>query len=361
VSRLAADADTTSAIAGDWKQQNAGLNPRSTFQSFVVGSNNNIAHAAAWAIAQSPGTAYNPLFIYGGTGLGKTHLIQAVGTHLLSQKSRLRVLYFSCETFVNEYVEALKTQSLLQFRRKYRSADALLVDDVHFLSGKERLQEEFFHTFNALFENRKQIVMTSDRPVGEIQNLEARLVSRFEWGLVTEILSPDYETRLAILRKKLESLTVEVAPEVLEFIAERIKSNVRRLEGALVRVASYSSLSGKPLTLSTAELLLRDSLKQEGACAVTVEMIQQAVAKHFGLAPADMCSKRRPGCVAFPRQVAMFLCRRLTQNSLAEIGQKFGGRDHGTVLHACRLVERRISNEPELRQQIAELTRLLQQ
>jgi chromosomal replication initiator protein len=295
------------------------------------------------------------LFIYGATGLGKTHLVQAIGSHLASQKNRLRVLYFSCETFTNEYVEALKQQTLLAFRRKYRSADALLVDDVHFLSGKERLQEEFFHTFNALFESRRQIVMTSDRPVGEIENLEQRLVSRFEWGLVTEILSPDYETRLAILRKKLESLTVEVDPEILEFIAHRIKSNVRRLEGALVRVASYSSLTGKPLTLLAAETLLRDSLKQEGATAVSVELIQRVVAEHFLLRPEDMTSKRRPQSVAFARQVAMYLSRQLTSNSLAEIGQKFGGRDHGTVIHACRLVESRMKNDASLRETVRQL------
>lgn len=336
------------------------FNPRNTFASFVVGENNQVAHAAAWAAAQSPGAAYNPLFIYGATGLGKTHLVQAIGSHLATQKNRLRVLYFSCETFTNDYVEALKQQTLLDFRRKYRSADALLVDDVHFLSGKERLQEEFFHTFNALFESRRQVVMTSDRPVGEIENLEQRLVSRFEWGMVTEILSPDYETRLAILRKKLESLTVEVAPEILEFIAHRIKSNVRRLEGALVRVASYSSLTGKPLNLLVAEQLLRDSLKQEGASAVNVELIQRLVAEHFLLRPEDMTSRSRPQSVAFPRQVAMYLSRQLTRNSLAEIGAKFGGRDHGTVIHACRLVESRLKNDAALRDVISQLQRQMQ-
>jgi chromosomal replication initiator protein len=337
------------------EQPSSTFNPRNTFANFVVGENNNVAHAAAWAAAQSPGAAYNPLFIYGATGLGKTHLVQAIGSHLASQKNRMRVLYFSCETFTNEYVEALKQQTLLDFRRKYRSADALLVDDVHFLSGKERLQEEFFHTFNALFESRRQIVMTSDRPVGEIENLEQRLVSRFEWGMVTEILSPDYETRLAILRKKLESLTVEVAPEILEFIAHRIKSNVRRLEGALVRVASYSSLTGKPLTLPAAEQLLRDSLKQEGASAVSVELIQRVVAEHYLLRPEDMTSKSRPQSIAFPRQVAMYLSRQLTRHSLAEIGAKFGGRDHGTVIHACRLVESRLKNDTALREVISQL------
>ncbi len=344
----------------DTEMPQPSFNPRNSFATFVVGSNNNIAHAAAWAAAQSPGAAYNPLFIHGATGLGKTHLVQAIGAHLASQKRRARVLYFSCETFTNEYVEALKQQTLLAFRRKYRSADALLVDDVHFLSGKERLQEEFFHTFNALFESRRQIVMTSDRPVSEIENLEQRLVSRFEWGLVTEILSPDYETRLAILRKKLESLTVELDPEIIEFIAHRIKSNVRRLEGALVRVASYSSLTGKPLNLPAAETLLRDSLKQEGATAVSVELIQRLVAEHFLLRTEDMTSKRRPQSVAFPRQVAMYLSRHLTRNSLAEIGAKFGGRDHGTVIHACRLVEQRIHSDTALRETVGQLERRAQ-
>jgi chromosomal replication initiator protein len=336
--------------AGSAKSAPPVFNPKNIFETFVVGPGNNFAHAAALAVAQSPGQAYNPLFIYGGTGLGKTHLIQAIGSDVTSRQKKAHVVYISCETFINEFIDAIQNRSLIGFRRKYRHADLLLIDDVHFLSGKERLQEEFFHTFNALFESRKQIVLSSDRPVSEIANLEKRLVSRFEWGLVTEILAPDYETRLAILRKKLETLHVAVDSQILEFIAHRITSNIRRLEGALVRVASYTSLSGKPLDLPAVAHLLRDTLEQETQRLLSVETIQKMVAQHFDIRLADMTSKRRPQTVAFPRQVAMFMSRRHTNCSLVEIGEKFGNRDHGTVLHACRTIQRKLESDTALRQ-----------
>jgi chromosomal replication initiator protein len=335
------------------------LNPRYTFESFVVGPNNNHAHAAALAIAQQPGRAYNPLFVYGGVGLGKTHLMQAVGLQAASTGNSLAVCYTTCEQFTNDFIQAIQTTSLTKFRKKYRQADLLLVDDVHFLAGKERIQEEFFHTFNSLFDCHKQIVLSSDRPAAEIPELERRLVSRFEWGLVTELDAPAFETRFAILRKKAASLEVEVPDVVLQFIAERIRTNVRRLEGALVRVASHVSLTSKELTPESLEMLLRDTLHEEARHVLTIDRIQKKVAAHFDLRIADMTSRRRPQNVAFPRQVAMYLSRKLTDRSLTEIGESFGGRDHGTVLHACRLVENRAAADLRLRQTLSYLQQSL--
>ncbi|MGO8696193.1 MAG: chromosomal replication initiator protein DnaA [Limisphaerales bacterium] len=318
------------------------FNPKSTFESFVVGENNNHSHAAAMAVAQAPGKSYNPLFVYGGVGLGKTHLLHAIGQHVAASKKPTRVTYLSSERFTNEYIDAIQNNHLVRFRRKYRQADVLLVDDVQFLAGKERIQEEFFHTFNALQEARKQIVLTSDRPVTEIQNLEKRLVSRFEWGLVTEMQAPDFETRMAILRKKQKGIGVELPGEIINFMASRIRTNVRRLEGALIRVASFALLTGKEITLQTVETMLREVLHEEGRSTLNIDAIQKKVAGHFALRLSDMISKRRPENIAFPRQIAMFLARQMTENSLNTIGEAFGGRDHGTVLHACRLVKDRM-------------------
>jgi chromosomal replication initiator protein len=335
------------------------FNPKNTFDNFVVGSNNNFAHAAAFAVAQAPGKSYNPLFVYGGVGLGKTHLLHAIGQFVVHHKKTARVAYVSSEKFTNEYIDAIQNSQLVRFRRKYRQTDVLLIDDIQFLSGKERIQEEFFHTFNALHEAHKQIVLTCDRPASEIQNLEQRLVSRFEWGLVTDLQPPDVETRVAILRKKEASLGVHLTDAVIYFLAERIRTNIRRLEGALIRVASYCWLMKQELTVEAVETLLRDVLHEEGRPAVTVDVIQKRVAEHFDIRLADMTSKRRPENIAFPRQVAMFLARHLTESSLSAIGEAFGGRDHGTVLHACRSVKDRMETDHGIRQVVQYLEKQL--
>src|SRR3982075_1994668 len=332
---------------------NHGMNPRNTFETFVVGSNNQFAHAAALAVAQSPAKTYNPLFIYGGVGLGKTHLMQAIGQQVMERKKNFKVMYLSSERFTNEFIDAIQHNTLVKFRKRYRQADLLLIDDIHFLAGKERSQEEFFHTFNTLFDGRKQIVLSSDRPASEISNLEHRLVSRFEWGLTAELQPPDAETRMAILRKKARTMQIKLRDEVLEFLANRIRTNVRRLEGALMRVASFASLSGKELTNDVVEHLLKDILQEEARHSITIEQIQRRVAEHFDVRLADMTSKRRPANIAFPRQVAMYLSRELTKASLNEIGDAFGGRDHGTVLHACKTVKRRMTEQDSLRQTIS--------
>jgi len=337
-----------------------GLNPRNTFESFVVGPNNEIAHAASLAVAQSPARTYNPLFIYGGVGLGKTHLMQATGQYVLAKKKNTKVIYFSSELFINEFIDAIQHSNLVKFRKRYRQSDVLLIDDIQFLGGKERSQEEFFHTFNTLFDGHKQIVLSSDRPASEIANLEKRLVSRFEWGLTAELQPPDIETRMAILRMKARTLQIKLRDEVFEFLANRIRTNVRRLEGALMRVASFASLSGKELTHEVVEHLLKDILQEEARHSITIEQIQRRVAEHFDVRLADMTSKRRPASIAFPRQVAMYLARELTKASLNEIGDAFGGRDHGTVLHACKLVRRRMGEQDSLRQTISFIDSSLQ-
>ena len=332
--------------------QDKHFNPKNTFSTFVVGDNNNFAHAAALAVAQSPGRSYNPLFLYGGVGLGKTHLLHAIGHNVLKENPKLKVSYLSSEKFTNKYIEAIQNNELTKFRRTYRKTDVLLIDDIQFLAGKERIQEEFFHTFNALHEAHKQIVMTCDRPANEIKNLEHRLVSRFEWGLVTDMQPPDFETRLAILGKKADSLGVEIPAEAVSFLAKRIRTNIRRLEGALIRVSSYQSLTGKPVTPNAIEGLLKDVLVEEGRTAVTIENIQKRVAEHYDIRFADMTSRRRPENIAFPRQIAMYLAREMTGKSLNSIGEAFGGRDHGTVLHACRLVRDRMEQQTDVRQAI---------
>lgn len=336
------------------------FNQKNTFETFVVGNNNNFAHAAALAVAQAPGKSYNPLFLYGGVGLGKTHLLHAIGQYVAAHKKNSRVAYVSSEKFTNEYIDAIQNNQLVRFRKKYRQTEVLLIDDIQFLSGKERIQEEFFHTFNALHEAHKQIVLTCDRPAGEVQNLEHRLVSRFEWGLVTDLQPPDIETRLAILRKKEKSMGVELPQEIINFLAARIRSNIRRLEGALIRVASYASLTGKKLTVDMVEGLLHDVLHEEGRFSINIEAIQKKVAEHFDIRLADMTSKRRPENIAFPRQIAMFLARQLTESSLNNIGEAFGGRDHGTVLHACRLVKDRMEVDASVRQIVQYLEKQLQ-
>jgi chromosomal replication initiator protein len=337
-----------------------GLNPRNTFESFVVGPNNEIAHAASLAVGQSPARTYNPLFIYGGVGLGKTHLMQAIGQYVWAKKKTTKVIYLSSELFINEFIDAIQHSNLVKFRKRYRQSDLLLIDDIQFLGGKERSQEEFFHTFNTLFDGHKQIVLSSDRPASEIANLEKRLVSRFEWGLTAELQPPDIETRMAILRMKASTMQIKLRDEVFEFLANRIRTNVRRLEGALMRVASFASLSGKELTQEVVEHLLKDILQEEARHSITIEQIQRRVAEHFDVRLADMTSKRRPASIAFPRQVAMYLARELTKASLNEIGDAFGGRDHGTVMHACKLVKKRMNEQDSLRQTISFIDSSLQ-
>jgi chromosomal replication initiator protein len=325
------------------------LNIRNTFETFVVGSNNQMAHAAALAVAQAPAQAYNPLFIYGDTGLGKTHLMHAIGHAILRNNPDARVAYLSTEKFTNDFIQALQENGMVKFRQRYRNADVMLLDDVQFLAGKERIQEEFFHTFNDLFESGKQIVLSSDRRASEIQKLEARLVSRFEWGLPADIQAPDLETRVAILRTKAATLKCGLPEPVITFIAQNITKNIRRLEGALIKVASYSALSNKPLDLAITERLLHDMLVEQAQSILTIETIQKRVADHFQIRHSDMTSKRRPNNIAIPRQAAMYLSRTLTKHSLQEIGDAFGGRDHGTVIHACKAMDNMMEQDASMR------------
>jgi len=333
------------------------LNAGYTFENFIVGSSNSLGHAASLAVADSPARAYNPLFLYGGTGLGKTHLMQAIGNHLLPQ-GKHSIYYTSCEAFTNSYIDALQKKALVDFRKRFRGYDMLLIDDVHFLAGKEGLQEEFFHTFNALYESRKQIVLTCDRPANEIPAIEHRLVTRFEWGMVAELEPPDIETRIAILRQKQQPCSVKLSDEVVQFIAEIIRSNIRSLEGALTRVISYASLTQKPVTLETVEYLLRDKIDQAQKETLSAEAIQRAVADHYDIRLGDMTGRQRSQSIAMPRQVAMYLCRTLTNQSLPTIAERFG-RNHATVLYACRQVAEKMQTNTALRQAISVLKQRL--
>jgi len=334
----------------DKRAKASGLNPANTFESFVVGGNSQFAHAACLAVAKKSGVGYNPLFIHGGPGLGKTHLMQAIGQEILRAQPGSRVIYLTCEKFTNEFIDAIRRGDIEKFRRRYRSTDVLLIDDVQFLGGKERSQEEFFHTFNTLLDGRNQVVLTCDRPACEIKSLEPRLISRFECGLTVEMQPPQMETRLAILKKKAMDWKVRVDGSVLNFLAEKIRTNVRRLEGALMRVATYASLAGESVTVDKVEHLLRDLIREEASRQVSIDSIQKAVADHYDVRLADMTSRRRPASIAFPRQIAMYLSRSLTKGSLMEIGEAFGGRDHGTVIHACRKVTEMIDAEQGLKE-----------
>lgn len=337
------------------------FNPKNNFKNFIVGPGNQLAHAAAIAVANAPAKSYNPLFLYGETGLGKTHLMHAVGQQVLQSQPYLKVAYISTEKFTNEFIKAIQENSLTQFRKRYRSVDVLLIDDIQFLSGKERIQEEFFHTFNDLFEAQKQILLTSDRPAGEIAKLESRLISRFQWGLVTDIQAPDLETRMAILRAKAEAMRLDLPEDVIDFLAESVSKNVRRMEGALTRVGSYASLLNAPITVPVAERLLQDILQEEAKNQITIERIQARVVEYFHLKAEDMLSKRRPAEIAFPRQIAMYLSRMLTQHGLHEIGSAFGGRDHGTVIHACKTVENMMEQDDSVKRSVQYLLRTLSQ
>ena len=359
VRRAPARTEPTEEEAGE-KIAASGMNPRNTFENFVVGNNNQFAHAACVAVGQTPGKVYNPLFFYGGVGLGKTHLMHAIGQHVIANRKGAKVAYVTSEKFTNEFIDAIQNGSLVKFRKRYRQVDVLLIDDIQFLAGKERSQEEFFHTFNTLFDGHKQIVLSSDRPPAEIGSLEPRLVSRFECGMTAELQMPDVETRTAILQKKAAVLGVKIEPELIGFLAERIRTNIRRLEGALMRVASFISLSGGTPSQDRVEMLLKDLLQEEARRSVSIENIQKRVAEHFDVRFADMTSKRRPKNIAFPRQIAMYIARELTKSSLMEIGSAFGGRDHGTVLHAHRLVKDRIGTDEKIRQVVKFLQDQLQ-
>lgn len=335
------------------------LNPKYTFESFVVGDNSSMAHAAAMAVAQNPGQSYNPLFIYGGVGLGKTHLLHAIGNRVIANAvkkgKRVRVVYVTLEKFLNEYIEAVREQKCDRFRRKYRRVDVLLIDDVQFLTGREGLQEEFFHTFNDLYNDKKQIVLTSDRSLSEIKKLEERLVSRFSWGLVTDIQPPNVDLRMAILKQKAKDMNFQMPNEVCVFLAQKIRANVRELEGALIRMGSYINLTQASWSIETAKVALQDLLSRQSAQAPNIEDIQKKVATVYDIRVADLISKKRPANIAFPRQVAMYLCRELTHQPLIAIGEAFGGRDHGTVIHACKVVENQMDVDDNVRNSIQKL------
>ncbi|MDH4103377.1 MAG: chromosomal replication initiator protein DnaA [Thermoleophilia bacterium] len=339
------------------------LNPKYTFDLFVIGSSNRFAHAAALAVAEAPAQAYNPLFIYGGTGLGKTHLLQAIGHYVRQNSRRLTMRYVTSETFMNDFINSLRDKRIEGFKRRYRNYDLLLVDDIQFFEGKERIQEEFFHTFNSLYEGGAQIIISSDRPPREIATLEERLRSRFEWGLLTDIQAPDLETRIAILRKKVNSERIGVTdPEVLTFIAARVSSNIRELEGALTRVVAFSSLTDRPMTVDLAEHVLKDVYPQgEAAPEVTISRIQEAVSQRFGVTLDELVSPRRSQAVAYPRHVAMYLSRELTDSSLPKIGREFGGRDHTTVIHAKDKITRLILEDRSVYNLVQELTAHIKQ
>jgi chromosomal replication initiator protein len=338
-----------------------GINPKNTFSNFIVGGGSELAHAACVAVSNAPAHAYNPLFLYGETGLGKTHLMHAVAHQALNRNPSCRITYVSCEKFTNEFIRAIQENTLTKFRSRYRSVDYLLIDDIQFLAGKERIQEEFFHTFNDIYDSQRQIFLTSDRPAGEIDKIESRLLSRFQWGLVADIQAPDWETRVAILTRKADAMGITIEPEIIEFLAKSIARNVRRMEGALTRVAGYVGLTRKKADLETVQRLLRDILREENLSRITIETIQKKVVDYYHLRMADMLSRRRPANIAFPRQVAMYLSRILTEHSLQEIGNAFGGRDHGTVIHACKTVENMMDQDNSIKYAVEYLNEELSQ
>ncbi len=327
-----------------------------TFDTFVIGAGNRFAHAAALAVAETPGVVYNPLFIYGGVGLGKTHLLRAVGQYVEEEDPGMRMRYVTCENFTNDFINSVRDNAPLEFQKRYRENDVLLIDDIQFLEGKIETQEAFFHTFNALYEENKQIVITSDRHPKYIPTLEDRLVSRFEWGLVTDIQPPDLETRIAILRKKALMDRLEVDDEVLTFIASKVSTNIRELEGALVRILAYASLYGRTVSVPLAEEVLKDILLDAAYREIPVELIQHEVCRYFGISKGDLVGSSRSKGFAYPRQVAMYLCRELTDESLPKIGRAFGGRDHSTVMHANSKISNLINSDRDVFNQIHEIT-----
>jgi chromosomal replication initiator protein len=344
------------SILGD-ENYSSVLNPKYTFDTFVIGNSNRLAHAASVAVAEAPAKAYNPLFIYGGVGLGKTHLMHAIGHYIMGQFASSRVLYVSSEKFTNELINAIRDDTNEAFRNKYRNIDVLLIDDIQFIGGKERTQEEFFHTFNALYEADKQIIISCDKPPKEIITLEERLRSRFEWGLIADIQPPDLETRIAILRKKAQLENLTIPSDVIAFIADKIASNIRELEGALNRVIAYSSLTENEISIELAKEALKEILSANASKVIDSALIMETVSRYFDIKTEDFKSKKRSRDISFPRQIAMFLCRELTDMSLPKIGDEFGGRDHTTVLHAYEKISSDMENSSELRRTIEELKR----
>ncbi|GAB3068448.1 chromosomal replication initiator protein DnaA [Salinicoccus sesuvii] len=334
---------------------NSQLNVNNTFETFVIGNGNRFSHAASLAVAEAPAKAYNPLFIYGGVGLGKTHLMHAIGHYVLEHRPNAKVAYLSSEKFTNEFINSIRDNKTEEFRNRYRNVDVLLIDDIQFLAGKESTQEEFFHTFNALHEDNKQIVISSDRTPKEIPTLEDRLRSRFEWGLITDITPPDLETRIAILRKKCEEEKVEIPNEAMIYIANHIHTNIRELEGALTRVAAYSKLVNQPLTPEMVSEALKDLVTQNKSKKITITDIQEAVASFYDVQIESFASKKRTKSIAFPRQIAMYLARELTDYSLPKIGEVFGGRDHSTVIHAHEKISKMITEDERFRQELEEV------
>jgi chromosomal replication initiator protein len=340
--------------------QNDTLNPKYTFDTFVIGNSNRFAHAASLAVAEAPGKAYNPLFIYGGVGLGKTHLMHAIGHRILESNPGIRLMYVTSEKFTNELINSIKDDRNEVFRNKYRNIDVLLIDDIQFIANKERTQEEFFHTFNTLYETNHQIIISSDRPPKDIPTLEDRLRSRFEWGLLADIQPPDLETRIAILRKKADMENIKVADDILLFIAQQIQSNIRELEGALVKIMAYASLNERNIDIDVAGDVLKDIIKDDQPQKITVDRIQKIVSSYFNMKPDDFKAKKRSRAISYPRQIAMYLCREMTDLSLPKIGEEFGGRDHTTVIHACEKIMGDMEKEPEIKLTINELKKRIQ-
>ncbi|MBL4930485.1 chromosomal replication initiator protein DnaA [Clostridium paridis] len=349
----------SSVVVSD--EMSATLNPKYTFDSFVIGNSNRFAHAASLAVAEAPAKAYNPLFIYGGVGLGKTHLMHAIGHYILQNNSKSKVVYVSSEKFTNELINSIKDDKNEEFRNKYRNVDVLLIDDVQFIAGKERTQEEFFHTFNALHDANKQIILSSDRPPKEIPTLEDRLRSRFEWGLIADIQAPDFETRMAILKKKADVENLNVANEVMVYIATKIKANIRELEGALIRIVAYSSLTGRDITVDLASEALKDIISNKQSKHITIDTIQDVVSSYYNLRVEELKSQRRTRNVAYPRQIAMYLSRKLTDLSLPKIGEEFGGRDHTTVIHAYEKISQNLKTDEVLQNTVNDITKKLTQ
>ena len=330
------------------------LNIKYAFENFVVGPSNQLAYAASVAVSENPAKAYNPLFIYGGVGLGKTHLLHAIGNSIRKNKPNSKVLYISSEEFTNELINSIQHKQMTQFRNKYRNLDCLLIDDIQFISKKERTEEEFFHTFNALYENQKQIVITSDKPPSEIQDIENRLKSRFSWGLIVDIQPPELETRIAIIQKKADLFNLKLSPEIVEFIAQNISSNVREIEGALIKISAFKSIMRRPVTLSLVKTTLQDIVMRKEKM-LTAENIQKTVANHFKISIEELKSSKRNKEILIPREVAMYLTRKITKNSLPEIKAKFGVKSHATIINACRKIEKEIEKNPELREKIKEI------
>ena len=335
------------------------LNPRYTFDSFVVGSSNRFAHAASLAVSQSPAKAYNPLFIYGGVGLGKTHLMQAIGDFVMSKKIKKKIVYMSSEKFTNQFIDAIRNGKINQFRKKYRKADILLIDDIHFIAGKESTQEEFFHTFNELHDAHKQIVISSDKPPKNIQGLENRLISRFEGGLITDIQPPDIETRIAILQKKAEHEGLSMPNDVAFLIADNIKANIRELEGALVRLIAFASLTGEKIDINLANTALKDIINHNKNRYINIDSIKEKIVEYFQIRLSDLSSNRRSRNIVLPRQIAMYISRELTDLSLPEIGASFGGKDHTTVMHACTKIKEKINSSNSFKEIIDKIKELI--